>query len=75
LFDEEDEAMSKAIYPLKLPVSIKNDAGRTVAEKALPFDPLVPNKTTIEALTAARRGHLKKADTIDALIADLNAND
>ena len=48
---------------------------RTVAEKALPFDPLVPNKKTIEALTAARRSRLKKAGSIDALMADLDADD
>ncbi len=29
---------------------------RTMAEKALPFDPLVPNAETIEAMKAARRG-------------------
>jgi DNA-damage-inducible protein J len=28
---------------------------RTVADKALPFDPLVPNEETIEAMSAARR--------------------
>jgi DNA-damage-inducible protein J len=31
---------------------------RTVADKALPFDPLVPNEETIEAMKAARRGEL-----------------
>jgi DNA-damage-inducible protein J len=31
---------------------------RVAAEKALPFEPLVPNATTIEAIKAARRGEL-----------------
>jgi DNA-damage-inducible protein J len=31
---------------------------RTVADKALPFDPLMPNAETIEAMKAARRGDL-----------------
>ena len=31
---------------------------RVVADKALPFEPLVPNKKTIEAIKAARRGEL-----------------
>ena len=35
---------------------------RTVAEKALPFDPLVPNAKTIRALKAARRGDLDADD-------------
>jgi DNA-damage-inducible protein J len=48
---------------------------RTVAEKALPFDPLVPNKKTVAALKAARNGKLKAVGNIDDLIADLNADD
>ncbi len=48
---------------------------RTVAEKALPFDPLVPNAKTIRALKAARRGELRKAANIGELMADLNADD
>ena len=48
---------------------------RTVAEKALPFDPLVPNAKTIRALKAARREHLRRAGTLDELMADLDADD
>lgn len=48
---------------------------RTVAERALPFDPLSPNETTIEAMKAARRGDVVKVGSIDNLIADLNADD
>jgi len=48
---------------------------RTVAEKALPFDPLVPNARTIRALKTARRGELKKAGNIDELMAGLDADD
>ena len=32
---------------------------RVAAEKALPFDPLVPNAETVEATKAARRGDVK----------------
>jgi DNA-damage-inducible protein J len=31
------------------------------ARKALPFDPLVPNADTIEAMRAARRGDLVRS--------------
>jgi DNA-damage-inducible protein J len=31
---------------------------RVAAEKALPFEPLIPNAETIEAIKAARRGDL-----------------
>ena len=48
---------------------------RTVAEKALPFDPLVPNAETVEAMKEARRGKLRKFATVDDLMADLNAED
>ena len=33
---------------------------RVAAEKALPFEPLVPNKETVEAMKATRRGDLAK---------------
>ena len=48
---------------------------RTVAERALPFNPLTPNEETIEAMKAARRGDLVKAGDIDQLLADLHADD
>ena len=48
---------------------------RIAAEKALPFDPLVPNAKTIAAMKEARNGGLPRFDSIDALMADLNADD
>ena len=48
---------------------------RTVAEKKLPFDPVVPNAETIEAMRAARRGELVTAGTVEDLLADLHADD
>lgn len=48
---------------------------RTVAERALPFDPLVPNEETIEAMKAARRGELATVGTVDDLLADLHEDD
>ncbi|MDX9788945.1 MAG: type II toxin-antitoxin system RelB/DinJ family antitoxin [Desulfobacterales bacterium] len=48
---------------------------RIAAEKALPFEPLIPNKETIEAMTAARRGELITVGKIDNLLATLNADD
>ena len=48
---------------------------RTVAEKALPFDPLVPNEQTVEAMKAARRGELATFDSVEELLADLHADD
>ena len=48
---------------------------RIAAEKRLPFDPLVPNAETIEAMKAARRGDLIPSGGIGDLMADLNADD
>ena len=48
---------------------------RIAAEKRLPFEPLVPNAETIEAMKAARRGDLVPAESVDDLMADLNADD
>ena len=48
---------------------------RVVAEKALPFDPLTPNKKTIKAMKAARRGKLTKVGGAEDLLAELHADD
>ena len=46
---------------------------RIAREKALPFEPLVPNAETIAAMKEARRGGLASLDSVEALMADLNA--
>jgi len=43
-------------------------------EKDLPFEPLVPNMETIEAMKAARRGDVTEVDSVDALLPSLNAD-
>jgi hypothetical protein len=48
---------------------------RTVAERALPFDPLTPSAETVEAMKAARRGELVKVGSVQNLMADLHADD
>ena len=48
---------------------------RIAKEKALPFEPLVPNAETIAAMKEARSGRLKSFDRVDALLADLNEED
>jgi DNA-damage-inducible protein J len=44
-------------------------------DHALPFDPLIPNATTIAAMKEARAGNLPKANTLDELKKALNADD
>jgi len=48
---------------------------RIATDKALPFEPLVPNAETIEAMKAARRGELVTAGSPEALLTSLNAGD
>jgi len=48
---------------------------RVAHDKALPFEPLVPNAVTIRAMKEARRGKLKSFKSVEDLITDLNADD
>ena len=48
---------------------------RIATEKRLPFEPLVPNAETIEAMRAARRGDLVTVGGVDDLLTDVNADD
>jgi DNA-damage-inducible protein J len=45
---------------------------RIAKEKALPFEPLVPNAETIEAMKAARRGEVVTVSSPDKLVESLN---
>jgi DNA-damage-inducible protein J len=48
---------------------------RIAKDKALPFEPLVPNEETVAAMKEARRGRLKRHRTAKALLKSLNADD
>ena len=48
---------------------------RIAKEKMLPFEPLVPNDETIEAIKAARTGKLSVVGSADNLLEMLNAED
>jgi DNA-damage-inducible protein J len=41
----------------------------------LAFEPLIPNATTIAAMKEARRGGLASFDSVEELMADLDAED
>jgi len=47
---------------------------RIAREKALPFEPLVPNEETVEAMKAARRGELVTVGSPRELLTSLNAD-
>ena len=46
---------------------------RTATEKALPFEPLMPNDETIAAMLDARQGKMESFNSIEEFIDDLNA--
>ena len=60
---------------LSLSDAIRLMLRRVAAEKALPFEPLIPNAETIEAIMEARRGELVKIGSLDNMFRDLNADD
>ena len=45
---------------------------RIVEERALPFESLSPNETTIEAVRESRAGNLARFENVEGLMADLH---
>ena len=48
---------------------------KVAQEKALPFEPLIPNPVTIGAMKKARKGRLRRFDSVQELVDDLHADD
>nr|VFK51982.1 MAG: DNA-damage-inducible protein J [Candidatus Kentron sp. TUN] len=45
---------------------------RIANDQALPFDPLIPNEETIDAMESVRRGELTSAGSPENLLTSLN---
>lgn len=71
---EEAAAVLKAMG-LSVSDAVRMMLTRVAREKALPFEPLLPNETTIAAMREARAGSLPKFRSVEALMADLDADD
>lgn len=71
---EEAEAVLAAIG-LTVSDAFRMMMMRIAQEKALPFDPLIPNAETIEAMKAARREEVVTVGPAENLLASLNADD
>ena len=69
---KEEAAIVLAAMGLTLSDAFRIMLTRIAREKALPFEPLVPNAATIKAMKAARRGALPSFASVDALMADMN---
>lgn len=72
---KRDAAVVLAAMGLTVSDAFRMMMMRIAAEKALPFEPLVPNPETVAAIQAARRGALTAAGSPARLLADLNAGD
>ncbi len=75
----DEQTKNEAAAVLKAMGLTVSDAFRLMlikiaTEKALPFELLVPNEETIEAIRAARRGELVTVGPPDKLLASLNAD-
>lgn len=72
---KEEAAVVLATMGMTVSEAFRLMITRVAHDKALPFEPLVPNSATIEAMKAARQGKTQPFDSMDALMADINADD
>jgi len=72
---KEEAATVLAAMGLTVSDAVRLMLTRVARDKALPFEPLVPNAETIEAMKEAREGKGKRFATVVDLMADLNADD
>ena len=72
---KDEAAVVLAAMGLTLSDAVRLMLTRVARDKALPFEPLTPNETTIAAMKEAREGKGKRSATIADLMADLNADD
>ena len=72
---KEEAAAVLASMGLTLSDAFRLLVTRVAREKALPFEPLVPNEKTIAAIKEVRKGKLKSFDSVNALMKDLNADE
>jgi DNA-damage-inducible protein J len=72
---KEEAAAVLATMGLTVSDAVRMLLTRVAREKALPFEPLVPNAETVAAMKEARRGKLATFKSVDELMADLHADD
>ena len=72
---KEEAATVLAAMGLTVSDAVRLLLTRIAHDKALPFEPLVPNETTIAAMQEVRAGKAKRFASVEDLMADLNADD
>lgn len=72
---KEEAAVVLAAMGLTVSDAVRLLLTRVAHDKELPFEPLIPNETTIQAIKDSRAGKVTKAANLEALFQDLNADD
>lgn len=72
---KEEASVVLAAMGLTVSDAVRLMLTKVAREHALPFDPLIPNATTIAAMKEARAGNLPHANSIPELMAALHAGD
>ena len=72
---KEEAAAVLATIGLTVSDAVRLMLIRVAHDKALPFEPLIPNAKTVEAMKEARASKGVSFNTVEALMADLNADD
>ena len=72
---KEEAAAVLAAMGLTVSDAVRLLLTKVAQDKALPFEPLIPNATTIKAMKEARKGKLPRFATVNDLMADLREAD
>jgi DNA-damage-inducible protein J len=72
---KEEAAAVLAAMGLTVSDAVRLLLTKVAREHALPFDPLIPNATTIAAMKEARAGNLPRVNSVEELMTALHAED
>jgi DNA-damage-inducible protein J len=72
---KEEAAAVLATIGLTVSDAVRLLLMRIAQDKAMPFNPLIPNAKTIAAIEEARAGNLPRVNSIKELFEELNAED
>ncbi|MCL1860675.1 MAG: type II toxin-antitoxin system RelB/DinJ family antitoxin [Proteobacteria bacterium] len=73
---KEEAASVLAAMGLTISDAVRLLLTKVARDKELPFEPLIPNATTIQAMRDARAGRVTgRFTSVQALLDDLNADD
>jgi DNA-damage-inducible protein J len=71
---KEEATLVLAAIGLTVSDAVRLMLTKVAHDKALPFEPLIPNATTIQAMKDSRAGKITKVADLNALFKDLHAD-